>query len=113
MFSVEVSELFLAKELVGDRHVGLGPPLRQVGVDPQAVPVHQAVDVVEDRGVAPLVPALGAEATTPVQDVLLVDVPFTALAAGEDVAYPVLAVGTSEKMAECTFIELQEFTFTK
>ena len=61
------------------------------------VPVHQAVDVVEDRGVAPLVPALGAEATTPVQDVLLVDVPFTALAAGEDVSYPVLAVGTSEK----------------
>ena len=49
---------------------------------------------------SPLVPALGAEATTPVQDVLLVDVPFTALAAGEDVAYPVLAVGTSEKMAE-------------
>ena len=61
------------------------------------VPVHQAVDVVEDRGVAPLVPALGAEATTPVQDVLLVDVPFTALAASGDVSYPVLAVGTSEK----------------
>ena len=38
LFSVEVRKLFLAKELVGHRHVGLGPPLRQVGVDPQAVP---------------------------------------------------------------------------
>ena len=76
------------------------------------VSVHQAVDVVEDRGVSPLVPALGAEATTPVQDVLLVDVPFTALAAGEDIAYPVLAVGTSEKWQSWTFLELQEFTFT-